>query len=76
MLDEPATGLDRDAHTAIVDAIGAVARTGATVVHATHDHSDALRADHCVLLRAGRIIGQGDPDTVLAGSEALGPTRP
>ncbi|WP_454197615.1 zinc ABC transporter ATP-binding protein AztA [Nocardia sp. Marseille-Q1738] len=65
LLDEPTTGLDSLAQQEISDAIRRVGDQGVTVVHATHSREDALRADHCLLLRDGRIAGQGDPHTVL-----------
>ncbi|BDT92570.1 ABC transporter ATP-binding protein [Nocardia sputorum] len=68
LLDEPATGLDATARQEITEAIRHVRAQGVTVVHATHSREDALRADHCLLLRHGRVIGEGDPHTVLRGS--------
>ncbi|WP_280295598.1 zinc ABC transporter ATP-binding protein AztA [Nocardia abscessus] len=65
LLDEPTTGLDAAAQQEITDAIRSVGAQGVTVVHATHRHEDALRADHCLLLHDGRVTGQGDPRTVL-----------
>jgi zinc/manganese transport system ATP-binding protein len=35
------------------------------VIRVTHDLSVARRADHCLLLHAGRITGQGTPGEVL-----------
>ncbi|MFG3621452.1 zinc ABC transporter ATP-binding protein AztA [Nocardia sp. NPDC047654] len=65
LLDEPATGLDSAAQQEISEAIRRVGARGVTVVHATHSREEALRADHCLLLRDGRLTGQGDPRTVL-----------
>ncbi|MFR9773546.1 zinc ABC transporter ATP-binding protein AztA [Nocardia sp. SC052] len=67
LLDEPTTGLDSAARREISDAIRHVGAQGVTVVHATHRHEDALRADHCLLLQDGRVTGNGDPRTVLRG---------
>ncbi|MEU2042381.1 zinc ABC transporter ATP-binding protein AztA [Nocardia niwae] len=67
LLDEPATGLDSAARQEINDAIHLIRAQGVTVVHATHSYEDALRADHCLLLRDGRSAGEGDPRTVLRG---------
>lgn len=66
LLDEPSTGLDSEARAAIGAAIREAAAAGVTVVHATHDHADARDADHCVLLRGGRLVAQGEPGAVLA----------
>ncbi|WP_280497352.1 zinc ABC transporter ATP-binding protein AztA [Nocardia asiatica] len=69
LLDEPTTGLDAAAQQEIDDAIRGVGTQGVTVVHATHRHEDALRADHCLLLHDGRVTGQGHPSTVLGRPE-------
>lgn len=68
LLDEPTTGLDADSHAAVGAAIREAAAAGVTVVHATHDRDDARCADHCVLLRGGRLVRQGVPETVLAAA--------
>ncbi|MGW1739422.1 zinc ABC transporter ATP-binding protein AztA [Nocardia sp. NPDC001965] len=65
LLDEPGTGLDAAARAAIGAAIREIADSGVTVVHATHDPAEARTADHCVLLRDGRAIEQGEPRAVL-----------
>lgn len=66
LLDEPSTGLDADAQAAIGGAIREAATSGVTVVHATHDTADLRYADHCVLLRGGRVVAEGAPDIALA----------
>ncbi|GGL19669.1 zinc ABC transporter ATP-binding protein AztA [Nocardia jinanensis] len=66
LLDEPGTGLDAAARAAIGAAIREAAAAGVTVVHATHDPVEAREADHCLLLRGGRVVEQGDPGAVLA----------
>lgn len=66
LLDEPGTGLDAAARLAIAAAIREVVAAGVTVVHATHDPAEARDADHCVLLRAGRVVEEGEPGAVLA----------
>lgn len=65
LLDEPTTGLDTEARDQISRAIADASAAGVTVVHATHDLDDALRADHCVHLRDGRVVSEGDPRTAL-----------
>lgn len=66
LLDEPSTGLDSSAQEAIGAAVREAAAAGVTVVHATHDLADVRHADHCVLLRGGRVVGTGEPEAVLA----------
>ncbi|MEU2031050.1 zinc ABC transporter ATP-binding protein AztA [Nocardia amamiensis] len=73
LLDEPTTGLDALAQQEISEAIRRVGDQGVTVVHATHSREDALRADHCLLLRGGRIAAEGDPHTVLHGERTAEP---
>ncbi|WP_280235102.1 zinc ABC transporter ATP-binding protein AztA [Nocardia cyriacigeorgica] len=65
LLDEPATGLDAQAREQIGRSIAEVSAAGVTVVHATHDLDDALRADHCIHLRDGRVAAEGEPRTAL-----------
>lgn len=60
LLDEPSTGLDSAAREAIGAALREAAASGVTVVHATHDLAEARSADHCVLLRDGRVVGAGE----------------
>lgn len=68
LLDEPSTGLDASAQEAIGAAVREAAASGVTVVHATHDLADVRHADHCVLLRGGRVVGTGEPGVVLASA--------
>ncbi|CAM5442012.1 Zinc/manganese transport system ATP-binding protein OS=Streptomyces griseomycini OX=66895 GN=FHS37_006507 PE=4 SV=1 [Streptomyces griseomycini] len=42
-----------------------LADDGVTVVHATHDLAAARSADACLLLREGRLVGQGHPEQLL-----------
>ncbi|MCM6773497.1 zinc ABC transporter ATP-binding protein AztA [Nocardia sp. CDC159] len=74
LLDEPTTGLDNEARQAISDIVRAQSAAGVTVVHVTHDRDTALHADHCLLLRDGRLIAQGEPQAVLRNRIPLGAT--
>ncbi|MCT2590858.1 metal ABC transporter ATP-binding protein [Streptomyces sp. N2-109] len=65
LLDEPTTGLDLAAQRRIAQVIGEVKSEGVTVVQATHDLAAARRADHCLLLQDGRLVGEGAPAAVL-----------
>jgi zinc/manganese transport system ATP-binding protein len=65
LLDEPAAGLDTEARRRIDGTLARAAADGVTVVHVTHDPEVAARADHCLLLRDGRLVGDGPPTTVL-----------
>ncbi|WP_253773977.1 zinc ABC transporter ATP-binding protein AztA [Goodfellowiella coeruleoviolacea] len=65
LLDEPSTGLDLEAQRRIAEVLRQECAAGRTVVHTTHDLDEALRADHCLLLNAGRLVAQGAPADVL-----------
>ncbi|MEV6426291.1 zinc ABC transporter ATP-binding protein AztA [Nocardia sp. NPDC051463] len=66
LLDEPAAGLDSAAQQEISRAIGEVSSHGVTVVQATHDRDEAMRAHHCLLLRDGMLIAEGKPSAALS----------
>jgi cobalt/nickel transport system ATP-binding protein len=66
LLDEPTAALDPASQTQMVELLSSWKNTGRTVVIATHD-LDALEdlADHCYLLKDGRVAGEGDPLKIL-----------
>lgn len=65
ILDEPTAGLDPAQSLAVADILRAHAKDGA-VLFSTHDVALAARiADEIVLLRAGRTIAKGAPQTAL-----------
>ncbi|MEU5288212.1 zinc ABC transporter ATP-binding protein AztA [Streptomyces sp. CA-278952] len=68
LLDEPTTGLDPEARERIGALLTALVADGVTIVQATHDLEVARAADACLLLRDGRLVGQGRPDHVLTAS--------
>lgn len=68
ILDEPLAGLDI-VSAEVIDGIvhdTGDSRTGdrRTVIHTTHDLSEAAAADH-VILMGGRVVAEGPPDEVL-----------
>ncbi|MEV7548335.1 zinc ABC transporter ATP-binding protein AztA [Amycolatopsis sp. NPDC089917] len=65
LLDEPSAGLDLRARGLIDEALRAALADGTTVVRVTHDLEVAGRADHCLLLQDGRLVGEGPPASVL-----------
>ncbi|MFE6610596.1 zinc ABC transporter ATP-binding protein AztA [Amycolatopsis sp. NPDC057786] len=65
LLDEPSAGLDLHARGLIDEALRATLAEGTTVVRVTHDLEVAGRADHCLLLQDGRLVGEGEPASVL-----------
>ncbi|RZQ62529.1 metal ABC transporter ATP-binding protein [Amycolatopsis suaedae] len=65
LLDEPAAGLDLAARRLIDDALAAARADGVTILRVTHDLAVAEAADHCLLLRDGRLVAAGPPEEVL-----------
>jgi iron complex transport system ATP-binding protein len=72
MLDEPTASLDLAHQVAVMRAARAAADDGAGVLCVLHDlNLAAAFADRVVLLGAGRVAGDGTPETVLT-APALG----
>ncbi len=67
LLDEPESGLDAGARAWITAAVAEEVARGVTVVIATHDVGTAAGCRRCVLLRAGRVVGDGPPERLLTG---------
>ncbi|MEL7024184.1 MAG: ABC transporter ATP-binding protein [Pseudomonadota bacterium] len=66
-LDEPTTGLDREAREAVWNSVRALVATGTTVILTTHylEEADAL-ADRIVLIHAGQIVADDAADRIRA----------
>ena len=68
MLDEPTSSLDPRHQHDVLLAVRAFARRGAGVLVILHDLNLAsAHADRLVLMRNGRLIATGKPETVLTG---------
>ena len=66
LLDEPTTGLDIAARQRFLATLDRLARGGTTLVLVTHHLEDILPVfNHVVLLREGRVFGEGTPATML-----------
>jgi ATP-binding cassette subfamily B protein len=65
VLDEPTAHLDVAAEAAFYDRV-VTAMPNATVVLISHRFSTVRRADHIVLLRAGRVTEEGNHETLMA----------
>jgi ABC-2 type transport system ATP-binding protein len=68
-LDEPTTGFDPAARRAAWDTVRSLARLGKTIVLTTHylDEAQAL-ADRVAIIKDGRILAEGAPGELGAGS--------
>ncbi len=66
LLDEPTTFLDVAHQVDLLDLFAAQREAGSTVVAVLHDLNQAMRyADHLVVMRAGRVVAQGPPASVV-----------
>jgi iron complex transport system ATP-binding protein len=73
VLDEPTTGLDLAARHAFMERVRAVARHGTTIILITHHIEEIIpEIDRVILLRAGRIAGDGAKRSMLT-AERLSP---
>jgi len=74
LLDEPTRGLDYGAKARLVQILRDLARSGHTVVVATHDvEMTAEVADRVVVLAEGEVVADGLVRSVLTGSPAFAP---
>ncbi|HEX2726598.1 MAG TPA: ABC transporter ATP-binding protein [Beijerinckiaceae bacterium] len=66
LMDEPFSNLDRRMRDAIREETIAILREmGATTIVVTHDPEEAMRiADRIVLMRQGRVVQEGDAETI------------
>lgn len=62
IIDEPFVGLDMRAQAALIEMLEARARSGSTVIVATHQPLFLSHADWCVMLRDGRLHHDGPPN--------------
>jgi energy-coupling factor transport system ATP-binding protein len=77
ILDEPTTGQDADGVARVRDIVESVAAAGRTVIAISHDMRFVAEAfERVVVMRAGRVILDGDPASVFAHDawDALGST--
>lgn len=65
LMDEPTSALDKNAAQRIESLLGNLTERGLAVVLVTHDLAQARRtADRAVLLVEGRVVSQGEVETV------------
>ncbi|MGH2512568.1 MAG: ATP-binding cassette domain-containing protein, partial [Candidatus Limnocylindrales bacterium] len=71
ILDEPTAGMDPAAKAATRELIGNLGATGTTVLLTTHELADVeLMAGRIAIIDRGRIVAQGTPGELAAGSQA------
>ncbi|VVO04355.1 ABC transporter ATP-binding protein [Pseudomonas fluorescens] len=69
LLDEPTSALDLGHQIEVFELVRQLSHAGKTVVMVLHDLSSACRyADHLVAMKAGRIVIEGAPDTVVTSA--------
>lgn len=66
VLDEPTVGLDPLLRAELWEVFRGLADAGATLLVSSHVMDEALRCDRLLLMRAGRIVADTDPDRLLA----------
>jgi len=66
ILDEPTVGVDPLMRYRIWDYLRSITQTGVTVIVTTHYIEEARQADRVGLMRHGRLLDEGHPQTLLA----------
>jgi energy-coupling factor transport system ATP-binding protein len=70
--DESTAMLDPDGRARVLEVLGSLRAAGTTVVHVTHELSEARDADLVVVLDDGRVRATGTPHDVLAALDTGG----
>jgi ABC-2 type transport system ATP-binding protein len=71
-LDEPTTGFDPSARRAAWEVVRNMRTLGKTIVLTTHYMDEAqYLADRICVIAAGKVVAQGTPETLRAGTEQL-----
>jgi ABC-2 type transport system ATP-binding protein len=71
-LDEPTTGFDPSARRAAWEVVRNMRTLGKTILLTTHYMDEAqFLADRICVIAAGKVVAQGTPETLRAGSEQL-----
>lgn len=66
ILDEPSTGLDIAARSHLLELLRELAQQGVTLILVTHHLEEVLpETQQAILMRQGRVIRHGKPETVL-----------
>jgi ABC-2 type transport system ATP-binding protein len=71
-LDEPTTGFDPSARRAAWEVVRNMRTLGKTIVLTTHYMDEAQHlADRICVIAAGKVVAQGTPETLRAGTDQL-----
>ncbi|MGA2547817.1 MAG: energy-coupling factor transporter ATPase [Rectinemataceae bacterium] len=71
--DEATAMLDPEARETVLGLLDDLVAAGTTVVHATHDMTEASRASRVLVLDAGAIVFDASPEKLLSGAaQAIG----
>jgi ABC-2 type transport system ATP-binding protein len=71
-LDEPTTGFDPSARRVAWEVVRNMRKLGKTILLTTHYMDEAqFLADRICVIAAGKVVAQGTPETLRAGSEQL-----
>lgn len=74
ILDEPAVGLDLAAREDLLDLMGTITKSGATLLYVTHHIEEITESiTHALLLKDGHVVAQGPKQDVLT-NETLSKT--
>lgn len=76
VLDEPTGAMDSMTEARVVQLLGEVAATGATLIAATHKTALLPLFDRLIILQNGRILADGPRDAVLAKMSGKPPVNP
>jgi ABC-type multidrug transport system ATPase subunit len=71
ILDEPMTGLDIIARSAMFDLVSSLKRSGRTIILATHVPDEAERlCDQFLIINRGQLVQEGTADTLMKATAA------
>lgn len=77
VFDEPFSSLDYDGVKQVLEQILALHGSGRTILMATHDLEKVIaHAERLILMKAGKIVRDGSPETILPEVEKFGVRQP
>ncbi len=70
-LDEPTAYLAPGARARVLEVVRSLNREGITIIHATHDMSEAAPADRLLVMEGGRLAMEGAPSELFQRADRL-----